>query len=73
MRQEGLICQLLGKLICLLTIRAYRTDNTRHYEGKRLDSSGRNDGSEKISNSRKGKEKELIDTKRVLEGKVEGL
>jgi hypothetical protein len=38
-----------------------------------LESSGRKDGNEKVSNGRKGKETELVDRKRALPGKVEGL
>ena len=44
-----------------------------HYEGTRLESPGRKVGSEKGSNGRKGKQKELVDRKRALAGKVEGL
>jgi len=39
----------------------------------RLVSSGSQDGNEKGLNSRKGKEKESVDRKRALPGKVEGL
>jgi len=38
-----------------------------------LESSGRKDGNEKVSNGSIGKEKELVDRKRALAGKVEGL
>jgi hypothetical protein len=31
-------------------------DRARHYEGKKLEYSGWNDGSEKVSSGRKGKE-----------------
>jgi hypothetical protein len=72
-RQEGQIRQQLGKLIRLVKVRATRKDRARHYEGKRLESSGRKDGNEKVSKGRKGKEKELVDRKRALAGKVEGL
>jgi hypothetical protein len=37
-----------------------------------LESTGRNDGNEKGSNGRKGKEKELIDRKGALAEKVKG-
>jgi len=36
-----------------------------------LESSGRNNGKEKGTNSRKGKQKELVDRRRPLAGKVE--
>jgi len=38
-----------------------------------LERSGRKHGNEKVSKGRKGKQKELVDTKRALAGKVEGL
>jgi len=38
-----------------------------------LESSGRKDGNEKVSNGRKGKGKELVARKRALARKVEGL
>jgi len=38
-----------------------------------LESSGRKNGNEKVSNGRKGKEKELVDRKRAHAGKVDGL
>ena len=38
-----------------------------------MESSGRNDENEKCSNRRRGREKELLDRKRVLAGKLEGL
>jgi hypothetical protein len=38
-----------------------------------LESPGRKDGNEKVLKGRKGTEKELIDRKRVLGGKMEGL
>ena len=38
-----------------------------------MEISGRKDGNEKVSNGRKGKEKELVDRKKVPAGKVEGL
>jgi hypothetical protein len=72
-RQEGQICQQLGKLICLVKVRATRKDRVRHNEGKRLESSARKDGNEMVSKGRKGQEKELVDRKRALAGKVEGL
>jgi len=47
-------------------------DTARHYEGTRLESPARKDGNEKGSNSRKGKQKQLVDRKRVRARKVEG-
>jgi len=41
--------------------------------GKRLESSARKDGNETVSNGGQGKEKESVDRKRALAGKVEGL
>ena len=38
-----------------------------------MESAGRKDGNEKVSKGRKGKEKELVNRKRALAGKVEGL
>jgi hypothetical protein len=38
-----------------------------------LESSGRKDGNEKLSNGRKRREKELVDRKGELEGNMEGL
>ena len=38
-----------------------------------MESSGKKDGNEKVSTGRKGQEKELVDRKRALAGKVEGL
>jgi len=71
--QECQIWQQLGKLKRLVEVRATWKDRAWHYEGKRLESSGRKDGNEKVSNGRQGKEKELVDRNRALAGKVEGL
>jgi len=54
-------------------VRATRKNRALHYEGKRLQSSGRKDGNEKVSKGRKGKEKELGDRKRARAGNMEGL
>jgi hypothetical protein len=72
-REDGQIRQQLGKLIHLIKVRATRKDRARHYEGKRLESSGRKDCNEKVSKGRNGKEKQLVDRKRALAGKVEEL
>jgi len=45
-----------------------RKDRAWNYKGKGLESSGRHDGSEKGSNSRKQKQKELVDRKRAHAG-----
>ena len=71
--QEGLICQHLSKLICLVNVRVTRKDRAWHYKGKRLEKLEKTDGNEKRANSRKGKVKQLVDRKRALAGKVEGL
>jgi len=71
-RQEGHIRQQLGKLICIVEVRETRKDRVRHYEGKRLEGFVGKYGNEKVSNGRKGREKEMVDTKRALAGKVEG-
>jgi len=68
-----MICQQLGKLILLVIVWVTRQDRARHYPGKRLENSGRKDRNEKGSNSRKRIEKWLVDRKRGLAGKVEGL
>jgi hypothetical protein len=47
-------------------------DRARHYEGKMLEYSRRDDGNDKGSNGRQGKENELIHMKRMLAGNVEG-
>lgn len=72
-RQEGQIQLQLRKLICLVHVRATRKDWAWHYERKMLESSGRKDANEKLSNGRKRREKELVDRKGELEGKMEGL
>jgi len=72
-RQKGQIHQQLRQLIHLVDVRAIRKDRARHYEGKRLESSERNDGNGKVLKDRKGKEKELVDRQRACAGKVEGL
>jgi len=50
-----------------------RKDRAWHYKGKRLEKLEKTDGNEKRANSRKGKVKQLVDRKRALAGKVEGL
>lgn len=52
---------------------ATRSDRVQHYKRKRLESPGRKGGNGKGLNGRNGKEKEFIDRKGVLAGKVEGL
>jgi hypothetical protein len=54
-----------------VTVRATRKDKARHYEGKTLEGSWSIDGNEKGSKQRKGKERQLVDTKKVLAGIVD--
>jgi hypothetical protein len=63
----------LGKLICVVNVSAVRKDRVWHYEGKKLESSGRKDGNEKGSNSQTGNKKELVHMKYVFAEEVEGL
>ena len=48
-------------------------DRAGHHKGKRLESTWKIDGNQKCLNSKKGKEKELVDRKRALTGKLEEL
>lgn len=57
----------------MVEVRATREDRARHNEGKWLESSGRNDGNQKCSYSRTGKDKEVVDRRSVPAGKLEGL
>lgn len=50
-----------------------RKDRAWQYEEKLFESSARNDGKEKGSNSRKRTDQELVDTMMARAGKVEGL
>jgi len=56
-----------------VNVRATRKNRVRRYGRKRLQSSGRKYGNEKGSNGRKGNEMQLVDRKKALAVKVEGL
>lgn len=65
--------QGLRKPIHLVEVRATRKTRAQHNKGKRLELSEREEWEQKGPNGEKGKEKKLVDRKRVFAGKLKGI